>query len=83
MYYYLKSPIANEYIESRLRGSTQAYVPLGTLREMPVLVPPKDTRDAIVKVLKSIDDKIEENNRINDNLQQQSAALPTRLINLN
>ena len=75
MYYYLKSPQAKAYIQTHLRGSTQAYVPLGGLREMPVPVPPQSVRNEIIAVLRPIDEKIECNNAINDNLQQQAMAL--------
>ena len=74
MYYYLKSPQAKEYIQSHLRGSTQAYVPLGSLREMPVSIPDRETRNRIVSLLKPLDEKIAINRAINDNLQQQAAA---------
>ena len=75
MYYYLKSPQAIEYVHSHLRGSTQAYVPLGTLREMPVLVPEQAVRKKIVSILKSLDDKIALNNKIIDNLERQAQAI--------
>ena len=75
IYYYLKSPQAKAYIQTHLRGSTQAYVPLGGLREMPVPVPPQSVRNEIIAVLRPIDEKIECNNAINDNLQQQAMAL--------
>lgn len=75
MYYYLKSPQAKAYIQTHLRGSTQAYVPLGGLREMPVPVPPQSVRNEIIAVLRPIDEKIECNNAINDNLQQQAMSL--------
>ena len=74
MYYYLKSPQAKAYIQTHLRGSTQAYVPLGGLREMPVPVPPQSVRNEIIAVLRPIDEKIECNNAINDNLEQQAQA---------
>ena len=75
MYYYLRSPQAKAYIQTHLRGSTQAYVPLGGLREMPVPVPPQTVRNEIIAILRPIDEKIECNNAINDNLQQQASAL--------
>lgn len=75
MYYYLKSPQAKEYIQSHLRGSTQAYVPLGSLREMPVLIPDRETRNCIVSLLKPLDEKIAINRAINDNLEQQAQAI--------
>ena len=75
MYYYLKSPQAKAYIQTHLRGSTQAYVPLGGLREMPVPVPPQSVRNEIIAVLRPIDEKIECNNAINDNLLAQAQTL--------
>ena len=75
MYYYLKSPQAKAYIQTHLRGSTQAYVPLGGLREMPVPVPPQSVRNEIIAVLRPIDEKIECNNAINDNLYAQAKAI--------
>lgn len=75
MYYYLKSPQAKAYIQTHLRGSTQAYVPLGGLREMPVPVPPQSVRNEIIAVLRPIDEKIECNNAINDNLMQQAVTI--------
>ena len=75
MYYYLKSPIAKEHIRSHMRGSTQAYIPLGELRNLPVLLPPKKIRDKIISILRAIDDKIALNMRINDNLEQQAFSM--------
>ena len=75
MYYYLKSPQAKAYIQTHLRGSTQAYMPLGGLRDMPVPVPPQSVRNAIIAILRPVDEKIVCNNAINDNLRQQAAAL--------
>ena len=68
MYYYLKSPQAKAYIQTHLRGSTQSYVPLGSLRDMPVPVPPQSVRNEIIAILSPIDEKIECNNAINDTL---------------
>lgn len=75
MYYYLRSPQAKAYIQTHLRGSTQAYVPLGGLREMPVPVPPQTVRNEIIAILRPIDEKIECNNAINDNLMQQAVTI--------
>ena len=75
MYYYLKSPQAKGYIQSHLRGSTQAYVPLGSLREMPVSIPDRETRNRIVSLLKPFDEKIATNRAINDNLLEQMQAI--------
>ena len=57
-----------EYVQSHLRGSTQQYVPLNSLREMPVPVTDNQVMYKTIEVLKGFDDKIETNQRINDNL---------------
>lgn len=75
MYYYLKSPQAMEFIKAHLRGTTQLYVPLATLREMPVPVPDEEEMNKIVAILRTLDDKIQCSIKINDNLQQQAMAL--------
>lgn len=75
MYYYLKSPQAKVYIKTHLRGSTQAYMTLGGLREMPIAIPEKNVRQQIISILRSIDEKIEINNMINDNLLEQTTTL--------
>lgn len=75
MYYYLKSPQAMEFIKAHLRGTTQLYVPLATLREMPVPVPDEEEMNKIVAILRTLDDKIQCSIKINDNLEQQAVAL--------
>lgn len=75
LYYYLKSPDAKEYVFSNLRGSTQQYLPLGGLRNFPIPVPQKRLREKIVSILKVIDDKIENNTKINRNLSEQAKAI--------
>ena len=75
MYYYLKSPHAQEYVQSHLRGSTQSYIPLGSLREMPIAIPNKKIRSGIVSLLRSLDEKIAINRAINENLERQAQAI--------
>lgn len=75
LYYYLKSPVAQNDILSRLRGTTQQYLPLGEIRDFPVYLPSLDMQKQIAGVLGALDDKIELNNKINNNLEQQAQAL--------
>ena len=75
LYYYLQSPQAKEYIMGHLRGTTQQYLPLGSLRDFPVQVTSKEICNKIVSILRSIDDKIELNQKINDNLERQAQAI--------
>lgn len=73
--YYLMSPKAQEYIHSRLRGSTQGYIPLGALREMPIDLPPLPEQHSITATLSALDDKIALNIKINRNLEQVAQAI--------
>ncbi|MCI2126055.1 MAG: restriction endonuclease subunit S [Prevotella sp.] len=75
LYYWLQSPKAKEYINSRLTGSTQGYLTLDTLRNFPIDFPSFQTAIKIVSILSSIDDKIEVNKKINSNLEEQAKAL--------
>lgn len=51
------------------------HVTIADLKRMSVVVPEKIIQDRIVAVVKTIDDKIEVNNEINKNLQEQMEAL--------
>ena len=75
MYYWLQSPIAQEYIQSRITGSTQGYLTLGNLRDFPGFVPPLEEQRRIAGILGAIDDKIENNRRINTTRELQAQAL--------
>jgi type I restriction enzyme S subunit len=75
LYYWLKSSTAKAYISSRLAGSTQSYLTLDALRNFPIYAPDERAMQGITDILSSIDDKIELNNRINHNLEEQAQAL--------
>ena len=76
LYYYLCSPKAQQLIREQSRGTTQAYIPLGTLRQFPVTAPVNwETMSAIAHILGTLDDKIELNRRINETLEATARAL--------
>ena len=75
LYYYLQTPQAKEYILGHLRGTTQQYLPLGSLRDFPIQVPSAEVRNSITSILRSLDDRIAVNTSINENLEQQAQAL--------
>ena len=56
-------------------GSVQKQLTVPMISEYVVRIPPLNIQSKIVRVLKSLDDKIEVNRRINDNLEQQAQAL--------
>ena len=56
-------------------GSAVPSLTVPVIEDIDILLPPKATQDKVASVLKSLDDKIEVNRRINDNLEQQAQAL--------
>lgn len=74
--YYL---VANSKFKNRIShlatGTTIKNVSLETMRNYEFLIPPFKYQKRISSILKSLDDKIELNRRINENLEQQAQAL--------
>ena len=69
LYYYLKSPYMTNYIKTLMSGSTQQYITLDNLRNLPIKFPINEKLAyKIINVLEKIDKKIDINNQINDNL---------------
>ena len=73
--YYTHSKPYYDWVQSFGTGSTRGNINAKTYGNMPIKLPPRDTQDNIVAILKSLDDKIENNRRINENLEQQAQAL--------
>lgn len=73
LYYLLKYNKDN--IENLGSGTTFKEVSGSTMKSVPVKVPPLPTQQKIAAILSSLDDKIELNNKINTNLEQQAGAL--------
>ncbi len=74
LYYFLLSPAAKSHINRYLNGAVQKFLPLGALRNFPV-IPFCDEKRKLVKVLESLDAKIELNNRINTELEAMAKTL--------
>ena len=72
-YYLLKNNI--DYIVGMGSGSTFAEISGTQVKNLEFTVPPLDVQKKIAGVLGALDDKIELNNRINNNLEQQAQAL--------
>ena len=75
LYYWFLSPAAQYLINAQAIGSTQKALTIETLKKFDILLPPIDIQNKIVYILKSLDDKIEVNRKINENLEQQAQAL--------
>ena len=74
-YYWLKSNGGQGMLHSIVTGSAQPKFNKTNFREMVIPVPPLETQRRIAAILSSLDDKIENNNRINRNLEAQAQAL--------
>ena len=70
-----KSQIYRDWVHSFNTGSTRGNINAQTYSKMPIILPPRTQQDVLVKVLSSLDDKIELNNKINQNLEQQAQAI--------
>lgn len=73
--YYCQSTQYRNWIKSFSTGSTRGNINAQTLGNMDIPLPSREQQDFIVRVLSPIDEKIKLNQKINDNLQQQAAAL--------
>ena len=56
-------------------GSAVPSLTVPVIENIDILLPSKAIQDKVVSILKSLDDKIEVNRRINENLEQQAQAL--------
>ena len=75
LYYELQASRFKSYIDKMSTGSTIKHISLKTMRNYEMRVPSINIQQQIVAILKSLDDKIEVNRKINENLEQQAQAL--------
>lgn len=74
---YLKSNIINHYIDSRLAGSTQKYISLTELRNIPIVIPPKDVLSEFKNIVNPIFNNIKINHfEINNLIKLRDTLLP-------
>ncbi len=76
LYYFINSRLGKFIIDSNKSGTSQPYITLGFLRGFPVLLPSNiEEMDSIVKILSSLDDKIELLHKQNETLEQTAETL--------
>ena len=73
--YQLSTSEAKSWIVGNAVGTTMLNLNSSILSDLPVLLPSLFTQRHITAILKSFDDKIEVNRRINDNLEQEVQEL--------
>lgn len=75
LYYYLISNYGQDEIRKGTVGAVQPKLPLKNVQDISVLYPSMEEQKKIVQILSSIDEKIETNEAINNNLEQQAQAI--------
>lgn len=78
--YYCQSKQYRDWINSFNTGSTRGNINAHTYANMEIPVPDTKQQDLLVATLSALDDKIELNNKLNDNLQRQAFTLFDRLM---
>ncbi|MBD5142952.1 MAG: restriction endonuclease subunit S [Ruminococcus sp.] len=75
--YYLvcSSEVRNPAIKSMVGSSGRQRVQTDVLQNLEISVPDLETQQKIASILSALDDKIELNNKINENLEQQAQAI--------
>lgn len=75
IYYYMRTPEFQKELDSRATGTTVTGLRQPELLKCTIKSPTLDIQKKIAGVLSALDDKIELNNQINSNLEQQAQAL--------
>lgn len=77
IYYALTHQEVTEHLQAIAEQSVSAYPSIkpSDIENLELLLPDKNTQGKIVAILRSIDDKIKQNNEINNNLEQQAQAI--------
>jgi len=75
LYYLLSQDLFFDYVMQGAKGTKMPRGDRSQIMQWPIFLPAKAEQKEIASILKSLDDKIEINRRINDNLEQQAQAL--------
>ena len=73
--YYIDSPKGQSYINGNLNTTVQPTLNIKSLVEMPIPFYGREYAEKVVAILSKIDDKIENNRKINDNLTSSTYRL--------
>lgn len=75
LFYALQDSVLKSRIDARASGTTVIGIKAAELKKVEIDVPPLSVQQKIAGILSVIDSKIELNNKINDNLEQQARTL--------
>ena len=80
LYYYFCMEETKQFVRNIAVGATMPSINTKLLGEVPITYPNISEQKCIAQILSALDDKIENNKKINDNLQQQAFALFEKLL---
>ncbi len=75
LFYALQDHVLKSRIEARATGTTVIGIKSSELKKVEIDLPSLQKQEKIATILASLDDKIELNNKINENLERQAFAL--------
>ena len=75
LFYALQDIVLKNRIAARATGTTVIGIKAAELKKVEIDLPPLQQQEKIADILSSLDDKIELNNKINENLERQAQAL--------
>ncbi|HCR72857.1 MAG TPA: hypothetical protein DIW26_00125 [Ruminococcus sp.] len=75
LYYYFTLESTKQFVRGIATGATMPSINTKFMGEVPVTYPPIEEQHKIASVLSALDDKIELNNKINENLELQAQAI--------
>lgn len=75
LFYYLKSDFGQQEIMRGIVGAVQQKLPIKNIQEITIKCPELIEQKKIAAILSALDEKIAINREINENLEQQAAAL--------
>ena len=78
--YYCQSDLYKNWIASNNTGSTRGNINAQAFGNMPITLPSRQQQDLLVDLLAQLDDKIRLNNKINENLEQQTDLIYTNIF---
>ena len=73
--FYLQSPYGQHKLQSRATGTTVTGISQKNLRKINIILPSYEEQEMIANLLSSFDDKIENNNAIIVNLEEQAQTI--------
>lgn len=73
--YYLLSPSIQHKLISASNGATVSHLNMSSIRDLEIQLPDIERQKKIGKILSKLDDKIDLNNKINKNIEEQALSL--------